>query len=307
MWEIKPVSIIIHLVGGGVRWQTAYLLSDGNNAAVVCLCTFVCMCMSWRGGEEKEGASLANGPGRQVMHLCRQQRQRRCRVSRKEKERERGKQPTSTPTNPTRSSPLMPRSASGHRNGCCFLFFILALKKGSKSCLLLADCIVPSCPRRDFSSELKVWGRFRSVSGNSSASQPKKWIKFDIWNQTTITPVHPLAQAEYQLWWVPENEQIQPLTLLRLPYRQSRMCSKCEYKLPWRRRLVEAWLISDLFSKARKWENTTVQLIFVVSIRVWIEATAGRCVVFRCVCPFKNPKRSYSYTQTITGLLDIKL
>ena len=223
------------------------------------------------------------------------------------RKRERGKQPTSTPTNPTRSLPLMPRSASGHRNGCCFLFFILALKKGSKSCLLLADCIVPSCPRKDFSSELKVWGRFRSVSGNSSASQPEKWIKFDIWNQTTITPVHPLAQAEYQLWWVPENEHIQPLTLLRLPYRQSRMCSKCECKLPWRRRLVEAWLISDLFSKARKWENTTVQLIFVVSIRVWIEATAGRCVVFRCVCPFKNPKRSYSYTQTITGLLDIKL
>lgn len=42
VWEIKPVSIIIHLVGGGVRWQTAYLLSDGSYAAVVCLRVFAC-------------------------------------------------------------------------------------------------------------------------------------------------------------------------------------------------------------------------------------------------------------------------
>lgn len=304
VWEIKPVSIIIHLVGGGVRWQTAYLLSDGSYAAVVCLrvfaCARSCACVWVEGGgeKEKEGASLANGSGRQVMHLCRQRRRRRCRVSRREREREGGKQSTSTATNPTPSSPLMPRSASSHRKGCCF--FILVLKRGSKSYLFLADRILPSCPRKDFSSKVESMG----------SVQISKWdqfIKFDVWNRTTIAPVHPLAQAKYQLWRVLENERIQPLTLLRLPYRQSRMCWKCGYRLPWRRRLVEAWLISDLFSKARKWENTTVPLIFAVSIQVWIEATAGRCVVFRCVSPCKNTKRSCSYIQTIMGLLDIKL
>ena len=44
MWEIKPVSIIIHLAGGGVGWQTASLLSDRNYmSACVFLHVYICM------------------------------------------------------------------------------------------------------------------------------------------------------------------------------------------------------------------------------------------------------------------------
>lgn len=188
VWEIKPVSIIIHLVGGGVRWQTAYLLSDGSYAAVVCLrvfaCARSCACVWVEGGgeKEKEGASLANGSGRQVMHLCRQRRRRRCRVSRREREREGGKQSTSTATNPTPSSPLMPRSASSHRKGCCF--FILVLKRGSKSYLFLADRILPSCPRKDFSSKVESMG----------SVQISKWDQFS-----------PSAREVNQIWRLKPN------------------------------------------------------------------------------------------------------
>ncbi len=41
------LELIIHLVGGGVRWQTANLLSDRNYTSVVCQCVFPCarLCM----------------------------------------------------------------------------------------------------------------------------------------------------------------------------------------------------------------------------------------------------------------------
>lgn len=41
MWEWGLLALIIHLVGG-VRWQTAYLLSDKNYTSVVCMCVFAC-------------------------------------------------------------------------------------------------------------------------------------------------------------------------------------------------------------------------------------------------------------------------
>lgn len=84
MWGIRPVSLIIHPVGGGVRWQTAYLLSDRHGTSVVspCCCTrtFSCMCVcvcEWETGRKRE---LSKWLG-QVMRLRRQQRRRRCPVS----------------------------------------------------------------------------------------------------------------------------------------------------------------------------------------------------------------------------------
>ena len=80
-----------------------------------------------------------------------------------EREREREREANSRPALPqmqrqARRWCLVPRRVAGEVAGFFFCFYFGLKKKGSKSCLFLADRILPSCPRKDFFLKVESMG-----------------------------------------------------------------------------------------------------------------------------------------------------